>query len=92
MRDSYKRSLRFIIQHYGRKSQEEIAIEECSELVKAIIKLRRGKGTVEELVDELADVQIMTDQLKLIYHCEEEVMARIDDKVSRQLLRMDEGE
>lgn len=70
--------LNLAINSYGASSQEDMMIEECSELVKAILKLRRFydsgyDGEVEEkkyikaIKEEIADVQIMLDQMKLIY-------------------------
>ena len=52
---------------YGFNAQCDIAIEEMSELTKAIIKFRRY-GTTKEytnLCEEIADVAIMIEQLWL---------------------------
>jgi hypothetical protein len=60
------------IQHYGPEQQTDKLIEEMSELTKAIMKLRYCKSPferpiVEEAVDEeMADVEIMMEQLKII--------------------------
>lgn len=51
---------------YGERNQIDMAIEEMSELTQALSKYKRGKEhNVEE---EIADVQIMLDQLKLIFN------------------------
>lgn len=57
------------IRRYGVDMQTDIAIEEMSELTKAIIKERRIKSaaTVENVCEEIADVLIMMEQLCLIY-------------------------
>lgn len=80
----------FIIDTYGIKSQEDIAIEEMSELQKAILKHRRKESekTREEIIDEIADVEIMIEQLKIIYSCRKEVKNRIDFKLDRQIKRI----
>jgi NTP pyrophosphatase (non-canonical NTP hydrolase) len=52
---------------YGAKKQSDIAIEEMSELTKAIIKHRRyaTAETYENLIEEIADVMIMCEQLAM---------------------------
>lgn len=73
-----------------------MAIEECSELVKAILKLRRSDEktaeTREAVIDEIADVQIMLSQLEIIFNCVAEVEDRIDFKINRQMGRIKERE
>ena len=50
-----------IIEAFGNEAQMIVAIEELSELQKEITKkLRHKKGTVFGLVEEIADVEIMT--------------------------------
>lgn len=85
-----KQKLLFIIDAYGTKSQEDVAIEEMAELQKAIIKHRRytGDETRAEIIDEIADVEIMIEQLKIIYSCKKEVKSRIDYKIERQIKRI----
>lgn len=72
------------IAHYGMRNQIWVAVEEMSELTKELAKLRRHKGTtVDALVDEIADVTIMMEQLRLIFKANEKVQSRIDFKVHR---------
>ena len=62
---------------YGVDSQVDMAIEEMSELTKALLKYRRVKNgdesvdhkykALDNLIEEIEDVQIMLDQLELIY-------------------------
>lgn len=58
---------------YGELSQIHMAVEEMAELTKALMKDRRDdvnhKAVRENIIEEIADVEIMIDQLKLIYHC-----------------------
>lgn len=53
---------------WGIHAQFDMVIEECSELIKAICKSHRiGLIEVQEnIVEELVDVEIMIEQLKLI--------------------------
>lgn len=82
--------LLFIINTYGVKPQEDIAIEELSELQKAILKHRRygDKETEQAIIDEIADVQIMLEQLKIIYSCHKDVEERVEYKIDRQIKRI----
>lgn len=53
------------IDYYGVRHQEEKTIEECSELIQALVKDIHGKEhNVEE---EIADVEIVLEQLKLVF-------------------------
>lgn len=83
--------------NYGNAPQMDMAIEEMSELIKALLKWRRAKGaeltTARDcIVDELADVRIMCRQMEILFQCEDEVERRIDFKVQRQSGRLDEWE
>lgn len=85
-----KELLLFIINCYGTRMQEDVAIEEMAELQKAIIKHRRyaNEETRAEIIDEIADVEIMIEQLKIIYSCYKEVEKRKEYKVERQIGRI----
>lgn len=54
---------------YGQKNQQSVAIEEMSELTKEIVKNWRGEDNLDHIAEEIADVEIMLEQLKLIYGC-----------------------
>ena len=90
------RDLNTIVETYGSDTQEDMAIEECSELIKAILKFRRSNAKDSDLrdavIDEIADVQIMLTQLGIIFNCVEEVNERIDFKIDRQIGRIKERE
>lgn len=61
--DTYKQA----IDTYGVRAQKLMAIEEMSELTKEICKDFRGKLDREHLIEEMADVLIMLDQMLLLY-------------------------
>ena len=68
-----ERIMRQAIETYGVQSQCDVAIEEMAELTKAIVKIRRvaddyGKtqAALDNLLEEIADVDIMIDQLKIM--------------------------
>lgn len=60
---------------WGLPAQRRMSIEECSELIKAICKLERAfengliptRPLIDEMIEELVDVSLMVEQLKLIY-------------------------
>jgi len=69
------------IAEYGEVEQMGIAQEECSELIQAISKYHRAQMSTDsrhrkkdieraekQLIEEIADVSIMIDQLKLMIH------------------------
>ena len=88
-----ERKLLFLIDHYGTKKQQDIAIEELAELQKAIIKYRREPSdkTKEAVVEEIADVQVMLEQLKMIFSCRSKTDAIMDAKIDRQIKRVMDG-
>ncbi len=84
------RNVRKIADHYGSKHQSIKAMEELSELTKEIaIQLNCG-GRKGHMVEEIADVKIMIEQLIYIYDLDKERIRRtIDDKVERTLKRIE---
>ena len=52
---------------YGATCQVDQLCEECAELIVAVNHMRRGRITPADLIEELADVEIMLDQMKLIF-------------------------
>lgn len=63
--------LQTAISVFGDKAQEDIAIEEMSELTQAIMHNRRGRES--NIPEEIADVLIAVEQLIMIHNCREEV-------------------
>jgi hypothetical protein len=66
-----KELIQKIIDKYGIQIQSNIAMEECAELIQAISKCLRSKEIVpmtvrEHLIEEMADVSICLDQLKVM--------------------------
>jgi hypothetical protein len=69
----YENTLKRALKIYGEEAQRQMMIKEISELTKAICKLSRVKSgeeftsAVNDIREEMADVQIMLDQMKMIY-------------------------
>ena len=53
--------LTLAIRRFGERNQEDVAIEECSELIQAISHKHRGRE--HNIPEEIADVEIMLMQL-----------------------------
>lgn len=75
---------------YGYPAQVDMAIEEMSELTKALCKERRtmlmpGKHAEAHanVIEEIADVAIMLAQLLLIFDKDNEVQKEVDYKIDR---------
>lgn len=88
--------LQAAIKKWGKEIQIEIAIEEMAELIKALQKLKRNSQDstqwmelIHNVLEEIADVEIMIEQLKLIYS-----VSGVEDfktfKYSRLKQRIDE--
>lgn len=68
---------------FGKVSQMFMAVEEMSELMKELSKNQRGATNLLELVEEIADVEIMLGQMKELFHCEGAVEFRKKAKLAR---------
>lgn len=51
------------INTYGYNAQRLMLIEEIGELLNAIAKLSRARATIDDVIEELADVAIMVNQI-----------------------------
>ena len=54
------------IEHYGRETQMLVCIEEMAELIQAICKRMRGIDNFDNLAEEMADVEITQEQLRMM--------------------------
>lgn len=89
MIENYDKFLHSVIVKGGKVAQTAIAMEECAELIQAISKMFRNPDKAH-LVEELADVRIMTDKIKIMYDItDEEVNEIISQKMNRTIDRLD---
>lgn len=68
---------------FGIVAQEYMCIEECAELIDVLAKQTRGRVMVPDIIEELADVYIMVQQLAHFYGVE-----IFNEKVSNKLQRL----
>jgi len=73
------------ISHWGILSQIRMAQEEAIELALAISHWIREKNNVRNLVEEMADVSIMIEQLQLIMGVSDDELGRIKDSKLKRL-------
>ena len=57
---------------WGAEAQTRMVFEEMAELQKELCKWLRGLGDREHIAEEIADVEIMLDQMKLLHNCADE--------------------
>ena len=87
---TYQEIFNKAISTYGEKAQKLMAIEEMSELTKEICKDFRGLLDREHLIEEMADVTIMLDQMLLIYKISgEEILSMCARKMKRLKERLE---
>lgn len=77
------------IAKWGDQAQVMMVFEEMSELQKELCKNWRGKDNAEEIADEVADVEIMLAQLKMIYGIEDKVQKHREYKIARLARRLE---
>lgn len=87
-------------EHYGYEAQSNQLVEECAELIQAVSKYRRARGTGQEtplkeqvaldnLIEEIADVEIMLEQIKyLLRLCDMDLLKMREYKILRTVERM----
>lgn len=81
------------IQHYGKNNQSTVCMEECAELIQAISKAKRGKINRDNMIEEIADVLICVEMLKLMYMISNEKINKwIEKKQAREAERMEKNE
>lgn len=97
--DTRDEILKNAIDYYGEFTQHSVAQEECGELIQAISKWLRAVKPTDQLNarnlirDEMADVLVMLEQLKLMHSIsDKELNQQIDYKLVRLRGRMDDGE
>ena len=75
--------LKKAIEINGADYQMSVAIEEMSELQKEICKMKRNKGNVQHLAEEIADVEIVIEELKFIMNNDDLVEQYKKQKIER---------
>lgn len=82
------------VEAYGKEHQLIICMEEMAELTKELSKNLRGHNNLQDISEEVADVEIMLEQVKVIFDLKEEVSEAKEAKLLRLQKRIirDTGE
>lgn len=75
---------------WGIDAQVDMAEEEAAEFVVASKHYARGKADLDAVIDELADLRIMSEQLTEFVG-RDRVEARVDEKMERLRERLENG-
>ena len=84
---------------YGLANQSNQLVEECSELIQAVMKYKRIAEleglkpeklvlAKENIIEELADVCVVMEQIIYLFGCKKEVEKTADLKIMRQIKRI----
>lgn len=84
-----EKQLKYIAEKYGKESQLRQLQEECAELIVASSKiLRNSDKSINNLIEEIADVRVMIEQIEYLYGIKSLVEDEMIYKVERQLERI----
>lgn len=91
-----KQLFNLVFMQNGEANQRRIAIEECSELIKALCKYDRFFADEDidkkilrlNIIEEMADVEIMIDQLKLMFDHNNDFEQAKEQKLKRLAKRI----
>lgn len=73
---------------YGIDNQIIMVFEEMAELQKELSKFKRGSGNTENIAEEIADVQIMLEQMILFFDLNSRVEWYKEEKIERLSKRL----
>ena len=82
-----QRIYRAALAAWGADAQTLMVFEEMAELQKELCKAARGKDNREQIAEEIADVEIMLEQMKVLHGCAEAVAAYRESKLRRLAIR-----
>ena len=74
--------------HYGLNSQLDKLIEEPAEVIQAIQKYKQNKNLTTGLIEELADLSVVHDQVVYLLDCNKRIDAVRQYKVMREVRRI----
>lgn len=75
------------VMKWGNAPQLSQATEELAELIVAINHYRRGRANAREVAEEIADCQLMLEQIKIIAGIPKDVMQEVQQAKLQKLKR-----
>ena len=82
-----QRIYRAALAAWGADAQTLMVFEEMAELQKELCKAARGRDNREQIAEEIADVEIMLEQMKVLHDCAKAVAAYRKSKLRRLAIR-----
>lgn len=82
---------RLALDTYGAEAQTIMVFEEMAELQKELCKHARGTDNLEAIAEEIADVQIMLEQMIELHGCEDAVLCYKRHKLERLAERIEKA-
>lgn len=92
MTNDDRKILRRAIHCYGRDAQLKVLLEEMAELQQVICKTWRGDIDHAHIAEEIADVEIMLEQTRMIFDIDSLVQEYQRAKLDRLERRLEGGE
>ena len=83
-----KRNEEYILNHYTFIPQVQKLCEELNELIEAACGYVNGIDAEEHVIEEMADAEVMIDQMKIYFNAWDSVNCKKREKVDRQLIRI----
>ena len=80
--------IEYLANHYGLTNQLDKLIEESAEVIQAIQKYKQNRNLTTGLIEELADLSIVYEQVIYLLRCDERMAVMKKYKVDRQLRRI----
>ena len=77
--------LQSAIDTYGSRSQHDMLLEEISELQKEICKYYRNVNNEPQIMEEMADVLIMIEQVRMMQKVIDFKLARLNGRVNEEI-------
>jgi len=91
MKEEYKKICAEAFDTWGGKSQVLMLLEEMAELQKELLKnINRDQDNIKEIAEEVADVYITLEEVKIAYDIEKEVEEVIEKKMMRLKNKLDD--
>jgi len=83
------KSMQRALDKWGLNSQVGMAIEECAELIVVLQKYinREKQPSLEEIIDEIADVEMMLAQMRLVFDVSDGVIKK---RIEQKFKKLDE--
>lgn len=88
MARSFPEMCQYALNKWGMIAQLDQMAEECAEYIAALNRWKRGRITREKLLEEIADVSVMVQEMKVYFdieHFEEHKIRRLNARIDRQI-------